>query len=85
LDVFEPYIQGGPGQGVVYLSWGAVDADGVFTLFRRAKLFLAMPIPPSSPRPRRGRLVGRLGLTDSTGQPICAHVRPPAIQGRRPG
>ncbi len=38
-DVRGPYIQGPPGGRFVYLSWGAVD-DGVFSMFRRAKLML---------------------------------------------
>jgi hypothetical protein len=29
---------------------------------------------------RTGLLTGRLALTDSKGNPICAAVRPPAIQ-----
>src|SRR5690242_20317198 len=40
VDLRGPYIQGRPGGRFVYLSWGTVDADGMFCLFRRAKLWL---------------------------------------------
>ena len=80
VDVAGPYLQGPPGGRFVYLSWGTVDDAGAFRLFRRAKLWLD-GVPPAvlEDAPIRGRLVGRLGLTDRKGNPLCAAVRPPAI------
>jgi hypothetical protein len=76
-----PLVHGKPGNYCFYLSWGTVAADGSFTLFRAAKLALA-DIDPAvlSQALEPGRtLVGRLGLTNATGQPLCARVRPPLI------
>jgi hypothetical protein len=44
-DIRGPYIQGGPGQRFIYLSWGSVDDAGSFSMFRRAKLLLADVAP----------------------------------------
>ena len=38
VDLSGPHIQGRRGERFICLSWGTVDAAGVFTLFRRAKL-----------------------------------------------
>jgi Family of unknown function (DUF5990) len=74
-----PYVQGGPGQRFVYLSWGTVDDSG-FAMFRRAKLWLTeVPADVLAEAEGKGSLVGRLGLTDPRGEPLCASVRPPAI------
>ena len=50
-------------------------------MFRRAKLFLDA-VPPNVLRSSidGGVLVGRLGLTDRKGHPLCAAVRPPLIE-----
>ncbi|MEV5842554.1 DUF5990 family protein [Streptomyces sp. NPDC051985] len=81
VDLTGPYIQGGPGGRFVYLSWGAVDADGGFRMFRRAKLMLdAVPGAVARAAARDGLLVGRLGLTDACGMPLCARVVPPAVE-----
>jgi hypothetical protein len=79
-DLKGPFVQGPPGGRFIYLSWGAVDAAGVFTMFRRAKLWLDA-ISPDVLREAtdRGVLVGRVGLTDCRGNPVCASVRPPTI------
>ncbi len=80
LDVKGPYVQGGPGGRFIYLSWGAVDQAGAFTMFRRAKLMLdAVPAEALDAADRSGLLVGSLGLTDACGAPLCARVVPPAI------
>jgi hypothetical protein len=43
-DLRGPYIQGPPGGRFIYLNWGTVGQSGVFTMFRRAKLWLnALP------------------------------------------
>ncbi|MEU4096282.1 DUF5990 family protein [Streptomyces sp. NPDC026673] len=80
LDVTGPHIQGGPGARFVYLCWGAVDASGAFAMFRRAKLMLDAVDPATlDAAARSGLLVGRLGLTDARGGPLCAAVRPPLV------
>ncbi|GAA2190166.1 DUF5990 family protein [Micromonospora lupini] len=80
LDVGGPYVHGRPGARFLYLSWGAVTEDG-FAMFRRAKLMFT-DIPTALLRAAHdggGLLVGRLGLTDATGEPVCARVHPAAI------
>ncbi|GAA3766299.1 DUF5990 family protein [Streptomyces chiangmaiensis] len=79
-DVRGPYVQGRPGERFIYLSWGTVDEVGAFTMFRRAKLMLdAIPAEILDAAARGGLLVGRLGLTDAFGGPLCARVVPPRI------
>jgi hypothetical protein len=79
-DLKGPYIQGPPGKRFIYLNWGAVGDDGTFALFRRAKIWLdAVPPDVLAKAQELGVLVGRLGLTDSKGNPLCAAVRPPLI------
>ncbi|CAM5734203.1 hypothetical protein SALBM311S_02788 [Streptomyces alboniger] len=78
-DVKGPYVQDRLGRRFIYLSWGTVDDAGVFTMFRRAKLMLdAIPADVLAAA-RDGLLVGRLGLTDPLGNPVCARVEPPQI------
>ncbi len=80
VDLTGPYVQGRPGGRFVYLSWGRVDGAGGFTMFRRAKLmFDALDADVAGAALDAGRLVGRLGLTDGRGGPLCAAVRPPRI------
>lgn len=80
-DVRGAQIHGSPGGRFIYLSWGDIDATGAFTMFRRAKLWLdAVPDEVMRTAIDRDVLVGRLGLTDSKGWPLCASVRPPQIQ-----
>jgi hypothetical protein len=80
IDVTGRYVQGRPGERFVYLSWGTVAGDGVFAMFRRAKLMMA-DVPPAvlAAAERSGILRARLGLTDPKGNPLCARVRPPAV------
>jgi hypothetical protein len=81
VDLRGPYIQGPPGGRFIYLSWGTVDRAGAFTLFRRAKLWLDAVLPDVMERAlESGLLVGRLGLTDRKGHPLCATVRSPLIE-----
>ena len=50
-------------------------------MFRRAKLMLdAVPDRDLAEAADSGVLVGRLGLTDAKGQPLCAAARPPVIE-----
>ena len=81
VDLSGPHIQGRRGERFIYLSWGTVDAAGTFTLFRRAKLLLeAIPRETLEAAAGSGVLVGRLGLTDAKGNPLCARVVPPRIE-----
>ena len=80
-DIRGPYIQGRPGERFIYLNWGSVDGDGCMDMFRRAKLMLAdVPDDVLAKAAAKGVLVGRLGLSDAKGQPLCAAVRPPSIE-----
>jgi Family of unknown function (DUF5990) len=81
VDLKGPYIQGPPGARFIYLNWGTVEAPGTFTMFRRAKLRLDA-VPPQVLRGAReqGLLVARVTLTDPSGNPTCASVRPPFIE-----
>ena len=81
VDLKGPYIQGPPGGRFIYLSWVTVDNAKSVTLFRRAKLwFDAIPSSVIDRALESGVLVGRLGLTDRKGNPLCAAVRPPVIE-----
>ena len=85
IDLRGPYIQGPPSGRFIYLSWGTVDDNKHFTLFRRAKLWLdGVPADVMDSAGKLGMLVGRLGLTDGKGNPVCAAVRPPAIEWSAP-
>ncbi len=80
-DLRGPQVQGPPGARFVYLTWGVVPEPGTFVMFRRAKLRLdAVPEPVMARAVAGGVLVGRLGLTDDKGWPLCASVRPPRIE-----
>ena len=81
VDLKGPTIHGPPGGRFIYLSWGTVDDAAGFTMFRRAKLMLDAIAPAVIDHAvERGLLVGRLGLTDPKGHPLCAAVRPPVIE-----
>jgi hypothetical protein len=81
IDITGPYIQGRPGARFIYLSWGTVDDDGAFTMFRRAKLWLDAIDPATLDAVHRyGSLLASLNLTDTKGHPLCAAVRPPLIR-----
>jgi hypothetical protein len=87
LDVGGPYVHGRPGARFLYLSWGVVDG-AEFAMFRRIKLMFG-DIPTELLRAAHDGdcvLVGRLGLTDGTGAPRAARVRPPDVvwDGDRP-
>jgi Family of unknown function (DUF5990) len=80
-DLKGPFLQGGPGQRFIYLSWGVVERPGEFVMFRRAKLMLdGVPSDALRQAVAAGVLVGRVGLTDEKGNPRCAAVRPPLIE-----
>jgi len=81
IDIGGPFAQGRRGERFLYLTWGTLDDVHGFTMFRRAKLMLADVDPAVLARAAAGEstLVGRIGLTDGKGLPICARVRPPQI------
>ncbi|WP_406411887.1 DUF5990 family protein [Streptomyces halstedii] len=80
VEVSGPYVQDRLGGRFVYLSWGTVDATGLFSMFRRAKLMLADVGPEVlAAAARTGRLTARLRLSDEAGHPRCGRVRPPDI------
>ncbi|MEU6051922.1 DUF5990 family protein [Streptomyces xanthochromogenes] len=80
-DLKGPYVQGRPGGRFVYLSWGTVDERAELTMFRRAKLWFDGIKPGTlAAAVEGGLLVGRLGLSDAQGNPLCAAVRPPLIE-----
>ena len=76
LDFRGTAVQGRPGARFVYLTWGDVDADGSFTMFRRAKLMLA-DLEPFAPDTQH--VIARVDLTDDCGGPRCARLGPPAL------
>lgn len=80
VEVGGPYVQNRLGGRFVYLSWGTVDENGLFSMFRRAKLMFA-DIGPDvlEAAVRSGHLTARLPLSDANGRPLCARVRPPVI------
>ncbi|MDX3638634.1 DUF5990 family protein [Streptomyces sp. MB09-02B] len=80
IEVTGPYVQHRLGRRFIYLSWCTVDEAGIFTMFRRAKLMLdVIPADVLAAAARDGLLIGRLGLTDAQGGPLCARVEPPRI------
>ena len=76
LDFRGAAVQGKRGDRFVYLTWGDVDEDGVFTMFRRAKLMLADLEPLAG---KAEQVVARVDLTDECGGPRCARLKPPAL------
>lgn len=80
VEVSGPYVQNRLGGRFVYLSWGTVDGDGLFSMFRRAKLmFSDIDADVLEAAVRSGHLTARLPLSDAKGQPLCARIRPPVV------
>jgi Family of unknown function (DUF5990) len=80
-DIRGPQVHGSPGKRFIYITWGVDDQPEGFRMFRRAKLWLdAVPADVMATACERGVLIGRLGLSDEQGWPLCAAVRPPRIQ-----
>jgi hypothetical protein len=72
-DFRGPAVQGRRGERFVYLTWGEGAGDR-FSMFRRAKLML-----DDVPDADRARVTARVDLTDESGMPRCARLRPPAL------
>lgn len=83
-DFRGPYVQGRRGERFVYLSWGEVDDQGTFAMFRRLKLHLAPLVEQSTPDRvlAAKRIQAVLELTDTRGRPLAASVRPPWVTWR---
>ena len=83
-DFRGPYVQGRRGERFVYLSWGEVDDEGTFAMFRRLKLHLAPLVEQSTPERvlTAKRFQAVLELTDTRGRPLAASVRPPWVTWR---
>ena len=81
FDFSGPFVRGDRTDRHLGLAWGDVPGDGTMQLFRGAKLRLVDVDPQvieEAFRPRY-RLVARIRLTDSRGNPVCARVHPPAL------
>jgi hypothetical protein len=75
-----PAVNGPPHERFLYLTWAGRKGRAAPAMFRRAKLRLdAIPPQVLVKALRSGLLVGRLELTAGDGMPVCASVRPPAI------
>jgi hypothetical protein len=72
-DFRGPAVQGKRGERFVYLTWGEVH-DESFAMFRRAKLMLA-DVPDAA----AAEVTATVDLTDESGMPRCARLRPPAL------
>lgn len=80
LDFRGPAVHGRRGDRFVYLTWGEVDAEGEFEMFRRAKVMLNRIDPTLMDAAfRADGLVAHVDLTGRGGGPLCARVDPPAI------
>ena len=72
-----PFSKGTPQERFFYLSWGVMDTDGNFEMFRRAKIHLnhltweQVKDAVSSDCPLRVVI----NMTDKKGGPLCASVR----------
>ena len=88
FDFTGPFVGGARDDRNLGLAWGDVPGDGTLRLFRGAKLRLVDVDPAlieEAMRPGH-RLVARVRLTDSRGNPVCARVHPPALTWSvRPG
>lgn len=80
FDFRGPAVQGKAGDRFIYLTWGDVDPDEGFEMFRRAKLMLHRVDPTLlESAVAAGCLAAEVDLTDDHGGPRCARVDPPAV------
>jgi hypothetical protein len=76
------FAQGKKDERFFYLSWGELPGDGLFRMFRRAKIHLShltwtqveKAFKTSEP------ITLHLSLTDKKGWPLCASVKAPHIK-----
>ena len=77
-----PYAKGTKSERFFYLSWGELPGDGLFRMFRRAKINLSHLkwadvekfVKANKP------ITVHLSLTDRFGWPLCASVKPPYVK-----
>ncbi len=83
IDFRGAYVHGRGGERFLYLSWGEVDGEGTFTMFRRVKLHLR-PLAElfATKLANAKRVEAYLELTDPKGRPVAASVRPPWVTWR---
>jgi hypothetical protein len=81
FDFRGPAVHGRRGDRFLYLTWGNVDDDGEFHMFRRAKLMLDRIDPKLVAVAERQTqpLIATIRLTDGRGGPRCARVDPPDL------
>ena len=84
VDLRGPAVHGKRGERFLYLTWGEVDADSSFVMFRRPKLMISdvdrdLLLAAAG---GDGKLVASLSLTDEHGCPRCGRVRPPVVAWR---
>ena len=74
-------VHGKRGDRFLYLTWGEVNHDDGFEMFRRAKLMLnRIDENVMQSAIAEGRLLARIDLTSDDGGPRCARVDPPEIE-----
>lgn len=74
-------VHGKRGDRFLYLTWGEVNHDDGFEMFRRAKLMLnRIDENVMQSAIAEGRLLAGIDLTSDDGGPRCARVDPPAIE-----
>ncbi len=78
LDCRGRLVNGRRGDRFLYLSWGDVDDEGGFTMFRRAKVGLStIPSDLVERAVRDGSaLACTVRLSDGKGHPRCARIPP---------
>ncbi len=80
IDFRGPAVQGKKGDRFVYLTWGNLEEDSEFEMFRRAKLMLDSVDPDLIElATEAGGLEAVVDLTGEDGSPRCARVDPPAV------
>jgi hypothetical protein len=84
-DLRGPYVHGKPGARFFYLSWSRSIVYGSWARptdgrFRRAKLMIDAIPADVLIAAEDTALRGRFGLTMADGSPLCAAVRPPAVE-----
>ena len=87
-DFRGPAVHGRKGERFLYLTWGDVDENGGFVMFRRAKLMLGdIGAALITEAEEFGRaVVATLDLTDAYGGPVCGRVDPALLRwGLSPG
>jgi hypothetical protein len=81
FDFKGPAVHGSRGQRFLYLTWGDVNREGGFAMFRRAKLMLDQIEPELIRDAQAGSrpLQASIDLTDGYGGPRCGRVGSPAL------